>query len=138
MESNRSADPVQASSERSFGIVFCVVFLIVACWPLVFGGAGVRLWALAVAAAILAVALLRPRWLAAPNRLWFRFGLLLHAVVSPIALGVIFFLGILPTGLALRLFGKRPLSLAFDPAARSYWVKREPPGPEPRTMSDPF
>lgn len=130
-------EAVEVSSDRSFGLVFTVVFALIGFWPL-FGGGPVRLWALALSAAFLLTALAWPTVLAPLNRLWFRFGLLLHRIVSPIAMGIIFFGAIMPMGLAMRALGKRPLRLDLDPDAKSYWIPREPPGPEAKSMSDPF
>lgn len=130
-------ETVQGGSDRAFGLVFAVVFAIVAGWPLLGGGAP-RWWALAVAAGFLAVALARPALLAPLNRLWTRFGLLLHRVVNPLVMGVMFFLLITPMGLVLRLLGKDPMRLRRDPAAASYWIVREPPGPAPETMKQQF
>ncbi len=70
------------------------------------------------------------------NRLWTRFGLLIHAIVSPVVLGLLFYGVITPTGLIMRALGKDPLGLAYEPAAESYWIKRRPPAPE--TMRDQF
>lgn len=137
MEHRPTVDAAPGSSDRSFGFVFSIVFAIIAVWPALSGGM-VRLWALIAAAMFLLIAVVRPKWLAPLNRVWYRFGMLLHAVVSPIALGVIFFAGILPIGLIMRAMGKRPLHLQFDRDARSYWVPRDPPGPQARSMSDPF
>lgn len=137
MENLDRNEAVQASSERSFGIVFTVVFSLIALYPLIHGGP-LRLWAMAVAAAFMAVALIRPQLLAPLNKLWFRFGMLLHRIVSPVAMGIIFFGAIMPMGLAMRALGKRPLRLDLDPDAKSYWIPREPPGPEAKSMSDPF
>ena len=137
MENLERNEAVQVSSERSFGIVFTVVFALIALFPLLHGSPP-RLWSLVVAAVFLAAALLRPALLGPLNRLWFRFGLLLHHIVSPVAMGIIFFGAILPMGLLMRALGKRPLRLGFDRDAKSYWIAREPPGPEAKTMSDPF
>jgi hypothetical protein len=137
MENLDRNEAVQASSDRSFGIVFTVVFALIALYPLIHGEP-LRLWAMAVAAAFMAAALIRPQLLAPLNKLWFRFGMLLHRIVSPVAMGIIFFGAIMPMGLAMRALGKRPLRLDLDPNAKSYWIPREPPGPEARSMSDPF
>jgi len=127
----------QSSSDRAFGIVFAVVFLVIGVLPLAFGG-GVRLWSLAVGAMFLATALLRPALLAPLNRLWTRFGLLLHRIVSPIVLGIMFFVVITPMGWLQRAVGRDPLRLRFDREARSYWVDREPPGPPPDSLTNQF
>lgn len=127
----------RTASDRSFGIVFTIVFLIVALWPMP-GGGPVRLWALAIAAVFALVTLLRPRLLAPLNRAWTRLGLAMHRVVNPIVLGLIFAITIVPTGLAFRLLRKDPLRLRRDPALDSYWIRREPPGPEPKSMQRQF
>jgi len=126
-------DGVKAGSERSFGIVFTVVFAVVGLFPLLDGGA-VRAWALVVAGVFLGLALVAPRLLAPLNRLWFLFGQLLHRVVSPLVMGLIFFTAVTPTALIMRLAGKDPLHRTFEPDAKSYWIERQPPGPEPDTM----
>jgi hypothetical protein len=128
---------VRGSSDRSFGFVFAVVFLVIALFPLMFGG-GVRLWSLGVAVVFAVVALAAPRILAPLNRLWLRFGLLLHRIVSPIVLGIMFFLVITPIGLLMRALGKDPLRLRFDRGASTYWIPREPPGPPPDSFTDQF
>jgi predicted membrane metal-binding protein len=128
---------VKGSSERSFGLVFAAVFAVVALWPLLKGGEA-RGWAGLLALLFLAAALLRPRLLAPLNRLWFRFGLLLHKVVNPLVMGLLFFLTVTPIALLMRGLGKDPLRLRFDPAAESYWIPRQPPGPAPDSMRHQF
>ena len=130
-------DDVAVGSERAFGIVFAVVFTVIALFPLL-GGGPPFWWALAVAAAFLVLALAAPRVLRPLNLLWFRFGLLLHKVVSPLIMGLLFFVTVTPMALALRLLGKDPLRRSFDPAADSYWIHRDPPGPAPETMKNQF
>jgi hypothetical protein len=124
-------------SDKSFGIVFAVVFLIVSLLPLLHGGSP-RLWALALAAAFLIVALTRPGLLAPLNRLWTKFGLLLHKVVNPLVMGLLFFATVTPIGLLMRLFGKDPLRLKIDRQAESYWIDRVPPGPSPESIKNQF
>lgn len=130
-------DPAAGSSERGFGIVFAVVFGIVAAWPLL-DGRGPRLWALAIALLFLAAAFLRPALLTPLNRQWTRLALLLHRVVNPIVMGLLLFVVITPFGLVRRLFGRDPMRRRFDPAADSYWIRREVPGPAPETMTKQF
>jgi len=129
--------PVQGSSNRTLGLVFAALFLIIGTLPVVFGGAA-RIWSVVVAAAFLVVALAAPRLLGPLNRLWTRFGLLLHQIVSPVVLGIMFFLVVTPIGLLMRAFGKDPLRLRFDAGARSYWIDRTPPGPPPQSLSEQF
>jgi len=132
----RSGD-VKVGSERGFGFVFAAVFSIVALWPLLSGGP-VRLWALIAAAGFAAAAALMPRALRPLNLLWFRFGMLLHKVVTPLVMGLIFYATVTPTAALMRLFGKDPLRLRFDRSAKSYWIERVPPGPAPDTMRHQF
>jgi len=128
---------VEGSSDRAFGLVFASVFLLIAGWPL-FQGETPRWWAFGVAAGFGLVALVKPTLLAGPNRLWSKLGVLLGKVVSPIALGVLFYGVLTPIGAVIRLTGKDPLRLKRDPAADSYWIPREPPGPPPDSMTNQF
>lgn len=127
----------EASSDRSFGLVFTAFFLVVALLPLLHGH-GVRLWALGLAGVFLILALVTPKLLAPLNRLWTRFGMLLHQIVSPVALAVLFYGVVTPTGLLMRLAGKDPLRLRLDKSANSYWIERRPPGPAPDSLKFPF
>jgi hypothetical protein len=131
------SQPVKASSNRAFGWVFVIVFLIIALRPLTFGGA-VRWWSLIVSGLVAVVTLAAPALLTIPNRLWQRFGLLLHRVVSPVVLTIMFYMVVTPLGLLMRAFAKGSLHLRFDPSAESYWIKRDPPGPKPNSMNHQF
>jgi hypothetical protein len=86
----------------------------------------------------LVVSLAIPKVLHPFNILWTKLALLLNKIVSPLAMGVIFFLVATPTGFIMRMFGKDPLQLRFDPSATSYWKQRTPPGPAPASMSNQF
>jgi hypothetical protein len=136
-ESYERREDAQGFSNRSFGLVFSVFFAIVGLLPLLLGS-GVRRWALATAAAFAVAGLLFPTLLAPLARLWARIGTFLHRVVSPIVLGVMFFLVVTPIGLVMRWFGKDPLRLKFDRTAESYWIPREPPGPAPDSLKNQF
>lgn len=124
-------------SERGFAVVFTVVFVLVGFWPLLSGGP-VRTWALLIAAAFLLAGFAVPGILAPLNRLWFRFGMALSRIVSPVVMGIIFFGTVMPTGLLMRLFRKDVLRLRFDPAAQSYWIPRDPPGPSAESLKQQF
>lgn len=130
-------EEVKGSSNRTLGLVFATVFLIIAVFPLFFGGA-LRWWSLAVAAAFAVVALVLPGVLTPLNRAWTRFGLLLHKIVSPIVLGFLFYIVVTPLGLLMRLLGKDPLRLRWDRRSSTYWIERKPAGPKPETLSDQF
>ena len=130
-------DKIEAGSDRSFGLVMATAFAAVSLlngwhvgrvWP----------WTGGVAALLLAAALLRPAWLHPLNRLWLKFGLLLHSVVNPVVMALLFYGTVLPTGLVMRALGKDLLRLKRRPDAASYWIVRQPPGPAPETMKDQF
>ena len=129
--------PVTPRYCRSFGLVFSAACLLAAMWP-VFKGHEPRLVWLWPAALLLALALARPLWLRAPAGLWMKFGLLLGHVIAPISMAIVFFLTVLPIGILLRMFGKDILGLRYDPAAKSYWVRRDPPGPSGDSLNNQF
>ncbi len=112
-------------------------FIILALAPLVRGRA-VRWWSLLAGAAFLLCALLYPRILGPLNRLWLKFGLVLHAIVSPVVMALIFYSTVTPIGLLLRWLGKDPLQLRLDRSTDTYWIERHPPGPHPHTMLRQF
>jgi nitrate reductase NapE component len=128
---------VESSSNRSLGLVFAVFFVVIACWPLLHQEAP-RGWGFVVAAVFAVIALLKPALLAGLNRLWTKLGVLLGKVISPIALGILFYGVFTPIGAVLRLTGKDPLRLKLDPGADSYWIPRKPPGPPPDSMTNQF
>jgi hypothetical protein len=134
---SRQDENQKQSSDRFFGLTFFVVFLLIALWPVLFGGA-VRLSFLGIALGFLVIALAVPAWLGPMNRLWLKFGAVLHTITSPIILGIMFFLVILPIGLIMRLLGKDFLRLKFDRAAPSYWIVRVPPGPQRNSLNRQF
>ena len=136
-ESFDREESFQSLSNRTFGLVFAAAFLVLGVLPWAFGGP-LRRWSLAAGVVFLAVAWAWPAALSPLNRLWTRFGLLLHRTVSPVALGIMFFLVITPMGLIMRGRGKDPLRLRFDRAARTYWIERQPPGPAPDSLNRQF
>ena len=110
-------------SNRSFGLLFTVVFLVIALWPLIHAQ-GPRLWALPIAALIALVTFFAPERLTPFNRAWMKLAEILHKITSPVILGLMFFGIILPIGAAMRLFGRDELELRVDPKAGSYWRDR--------------
>lgn len=133
----RTESPVRTASDRQFGLVFAAVFLLVALHPLLAGGK-VRGWAALLSAGLAVAAFALPAMLAPANRLWTRLGDGLHRLVSPVALALLFFLVVTPTGLILRLLGKDPLRLKREPDAPSYWIRRTGEGAEPSSFRNPF
>jgi Saxitoxin biosynthesis operon protein SxtJ len=128
---------VESSSDRSFGFVFAAVFLVIAAWP---AGSGQtpRWWAFAVASAFALLAWVKPNWLGFANKQWTQLGVLLGKIVSPIALGVVFYAVITPIGALMRLVGSDPLRLRRDQSADTYWIRRTPPGPPRDSLNKPF
>ena len=116
----------EQSSEKSFGVVFSIVFLIVALYPLI-NSEGLRIWALVASIIFFLLAFLAPKILVLPNKLWFKFGLLIGSIVAPIVMAFVYFVTVLPTGLIMRLLGKDLLKQKLDKNAKSYWVKRSEP-----------
>lgn len=124
-------------SERSFGLVIAVALVLLSLlnwwhdgqvWP----------WMGGLAAVFLAAAYFCPAVLKPLNLIWFKFGMLLHAVVNPIVMAILFYVAVLPTGLLMRAMGKDMLRLKREPESESYWILRRPPGPAPETMKDQF
>jgi hypothetical protein len=130
-------EKVVAGSDRSFGLVMAAALAAVTALNAWHSG---RLWPWTggLAALLLAAALLRPAVLHPLNLVWLKFGLLLHRVVNPVLMALIFYGTVLPTGLVMRMMGKDPLRLKRQPGADSYWIVRKPPGPSPETMRDQF
>ena len=118
-------DDVKISSNRSFGIVFFVVFLIITLYPLTYGGE-IRLWSLIISLIFLTLGLLNSKILAPLNKIWFKFGVFLGKIVSPIIMGIIFFLVVTPIGLVMRSLGKDVLNLKYN-KNKSYWIEKNGP-----------
>ena len=128
---------VKVSSERSFGLVFAGFFALLGALSLYSGAERWHYWfPLAGVFAVLAYA--APRLLAPLNRLWAKVGLLLHMVISPVILGILFYVCVTPIGVLMRISGRDPLRRKFEPAAKTYWITREPPGPAPETFNNQF
>jgi hypothetical protein len=137
LERVTAKDDTKIGSEFSFGLVFAAVFAVIGLLPLVHGG-HIRLWSLVVSLVFLIVALTFPRLLGPLNRLWFKFGLLLHHIINPVILGAIFFAIITPLGVITRWAGGKLLTLGYDSKAVTYWEKRTPPGPDPDSIRNQF
>ena len=111
------------SSNRSFGLVFFVVFLALALYPLTYSSE-IRLWLLIISLVFLVLGLSRSKILNPLNKLWFKFGILLGKFMSPLIMGIIFFIVVTPIGLIMRLFNKDLLNLKFN-KDKSYWLKKD-------------
>jgi len=115
-------DDVKISSNRSFGIVFFIVFLLIAFYPVTYNG-DIRIWSAIISLILLVLGLLNSRILTPLNKLWFKFGILLGKIISPLLMGMIFFLVVTPTGLIMRLLGKDVLNLKYN-KNKSYWIEK--------------
>ncbi len=119
-------DETKLGSNRSFGIVFFIVFVLIAIYPLINQGE-VRIWSLIISFLFLFLGLLNSKILTPLNKLWFRFGLFLGKIISPIIMAVIFFLVVTPIGLLMRFFGKDVLNLRLNKKKGSYWIEKVGP-----------
>lgn len=132
-----SQEPLPSISNRIFGITFAAVFTVIGLIPLIFREPP-RLWAFAIAAALLLLAIAVPQALAPLNRVWSRVRIVLNAVLTFVLMGLLFYGVVLPTGLIMRALRKDLLNLRYDADARSYWIERDPPGPDPESMNRQF
>ena len=124
---------IKIGSNKSFGIVFFIVFLLIAIYPLINNGE-LRIWSLVVAIIFLILGLINSKVLTPLNKIWFKFGILLGRVISPLIMSIIFFLVVTPTALIMRIIGKDLLSLKFN-NKKSYWIEKT--GPKSK-MKDQF
>ena len=118
------SEKIKISSNRSFGLLFFVVFLIVSLWPLTYEGS-IRIWSVIISAVFLILGLINSKLLTPLNLLWFKFGMILGAIISPIVMGIVFFLVVTPTGFILRIMGKDLLNKKYDKEKETYWIKRD-------------
>ena len=130
-------EEIKVSSNRSFGMVFTLVFLVVGIWQ-ISTGKSLGWYFFASAILFFIVAITFPSLLGPFNRVWFKFGLLLGQVVNPVILGLVFFLVVTPIGTVRRLLGKDSLQLKPKPNLKSYWIDRNPPGPKLGSMTKQF
>ena len=117
---------IKISSNGSFGLVFFMVFLIISLWPLTYGEP-IRIWSVIVCLVFLILGLVKPKLLAPLNLFWFKLGMILGAIISPIVMGIVFFIVVTPTGFILRIMGKDLLNKKYDKKKKTYWIKRDVP-----------
>ena len=118
-------DDIKIGSNKSFGIVFFVVFLLISLYPLI-NNESIRLWSLIISLIFLILGILNSKILSPLNKVWFKFGILLGKVISPIIMGIIFFLVVTPIGFIMRLLGKDLLNLKYSDI-KSYWIEKSGP-----------
>ena len=113
---------IKISSNRNFGLVFFIVFLIISLWPLTYGEP-IRIWSAITSLVFLILGLMNSKLLTPLNLLWFKFGIILGVVIAPLVMGVVFFLVITPTGFIMRIMGKDLLRKKYDKKKETYWIK---------------
>ena len=118
-------DEIKISSNRSFGIVFFIVFLLIALYPLLKDN-DLRIWSLVISFIFLILGLINSKILTPLNRLWFKFGLLLGRFISPLIMGIIFFVVVTPIGIIMRLLKKDLLNLKYN-KKETYWIDKSGP-----------
>ena len=119
-----SSSKIKISSNRSFGLVFFVIFLIVALWPLK-SGEDIRLWSLVLSIIFFILGIFNSKLLTPLNKLWFKFGILLGSIVSPLIMGLVYFFVVTPMGVLMRILGKDLLKTSKVKSASTYWIKRD-------------
>jgi len=123
---------IKLSSNRSFGIVFFIFFLLIGLYPLI-NDLGLRLWSVIISLIFLILGLLNSIILTPLNKLWFKFGIFLGKIISPIIMGLIFFIVVTPIGLLMRILGKDVINLKFN-NNKSYWIKKKGPNSKMRNQ----
>ena len=114
---------IKIGSNRSFGVVFFVVFLLIGLWPILKGNE-LRIWAIVISLIFLILGILNSKILTPFNKVWFRFGIFLGNFISPIIMGIVFFLVVTPTGLIMKLFKKDLINLRKNNSS-TYWIEKK-------------
>ena len=118
-------DNIKVGSNRSFGIVFFIVFLIIGLYPII-NNENFRVWSIIISLIFLSLGLINSKLLNPLNKLWFKFGILLGKIVSPIIMAIIFFFVVTPIGIVMKIFKKDLLNLKFN-NEKTYWLKKDGP-----------
>ena len=114
---------IKMSSNRSFGILFFIVFVIIGLWPLL-NDADIRIWSILLSSVFLILGIFNSKILTPFNRIWVRFGIILGTIIAPFVMGLVFFIVITPIGIVMRLLGKDLLNIKYSNKI-SYWIKRD-------------
>ena len=122
----KSQNKIKIGSNRSFGVVFFIVFLILGFWPIKNGGE-INIWLVTISLLFLILAIIKSKLLTPLNKLWFKFGIKLGSIVSPIVMGAIFFLVVTPIGIVMNVIGKDLLNKKQNKKIKTYWIKRDKP-----------
>ena len=116
-------EKIKLPSNRNFGIVFSIVFLIIAIWPIL-NQNEIRIWSIIISLIFLILGLINSKFLSPLNKAWFKFGLILGSVIAPIVMGIIYFLVVTPTGLIMKALGKDLLGLKKN-KKNTYWLEKD-------------
>ncbi len=116
-------EKIKLPSNRNFGIVFSIVFLIIAIWPIL-NQNEIRIWSIIISFIFLILGLINSKFLSPLNKAWFKFGLILGSVIAPIVMGIVFFLVVTPTGLIMKALGKDILGLKRN-KNNTYWLEKD-------------
>ena len=114
---------IKIGSNKSFGIVFFVVFLLIGLWPILKGNE-LRIWSIVISLIFLILGIINSKILTPFNKVWFRFGIFLGNFISPIIMGIVFFLVVTPTGLIMKLFRKDLINLKKNNSS-TYWIEKK-------------
>ena len=114
---------IKLPSNRNFGIIFSIVFLIISLWPLL-NQNDIRIWSLIISGIFLVLGLINSKLLLPLNKIWFKFGILLGNFIAPIVMGIVYFMVVTPTGLIMKLFGKDLLNLKKN-NKDTYWIEKD-------------
>ena len=115
---------IKISSNRNFGLVFFVVFLIVGILPLT-SGESIRIWSTTISFIFLILGLVNSKLLTPLNKLWLKLGIILGSIIAPIVMGVVFFLVVTPIGFVMRILGKDLINKKYDKKIKTYWIDRD-------------
>ena len=116
-------DEIKIGSNKSFGIVFFIFFLIISLWPIKNGG-NLNIWLFSISIIFLILGVINSKLLKPLNFIWFKFGLLLGSIISPIVMSIIFFLVVTPTSILIKLFNKDILNLKKNKKKKTYWIEK--------------
>ncbi|PPR45052.1 MAG: hypothetical protein CFH18_00887 [Alphaproteobacteria bacterium MarineAlpha5_Bin8] len=124
MFENKNHIKIKSSSERNFGIVFGIFFLIICFYPIL-QNKPINYWALFISIIFFVLSFFLPKILSIPNKLWFKFGLLLGHIISPLIMGLVFFVTIVPTSIIIKLVGKKLMLQKINKNIHTYWVEKK-------------
>ena len=124
MLENKNYVKIKSSSERNFGIVFGIFFLIICFYPVI-QNKTINYWALFIAIIFFVLSFFLPKILVIPNKLWFKFGLFLGHLVSPLIMGLVFFVTVVPTSIIIKLLGKKLMLQKIDKNINTYWIEKK-------------